>query len=285
MGAVSAPLKPRLDRLVEQVDVAARIAADPVRFPRRYEEPRDVEVAAVVAALLAFGRVDLFGPVVERLCVEMDQRGGPYRWVEGYDAGARAQIAGVYYRWIRVAELDALFRMLQAVYRRHTSLGELWAPGPAETSLGGAIDTLRALAPVGTTRAFASWLPHPASGSACKRWCMLMRWMVRRDAVDVGLWTHLSPRDLVIPLDTHVFRVSRFLGLTSRATPGWRTAVEISRSLARLHPTDPIRYDFALAHLGISGQCLGARDATICPACPLDGVCTAPPREAGRRGL
>lgn len=276
MGAVAAPLKARLDRLVGQVDVDARIAADPVRFPRRYTALRDVEVAGVLAALLAFGRVDLFGPVAERLFVEMDKRGGPARWVESYDADARGQIADVYYRWIRVGELDALFRMLQAVYRRHASLGELWRPGPAEASLGGAIDALRGFAPVGTSRAFASWLPHPGSGSACKRWCMFTRWMVRRDTIDLGVWTHLSPRDLVIPLDTHVFRVSHFLGLTTRATPGWRAAVEITTSLARLDPADPVRYDFALAHLGISGQCRGARDATICPSCPLDPVCTAP---------
>jgi endonuclease III len=110
---------------------------------------------------------------------------------------------------------------------------------------------------------------------------MLMRWFVRREAPDLGLWTHLSPADLVIPLDTHVFRVAGFLGLTDRATPGWATAEAITASLRRFDAADPVRYDFALAHLGISGACLGRRDAAVCPTCPLDAACRAPATDRG----
>lgn len=263
---------------VEGAGSAEGLARDPLRFPRRYRAPRDVEIAAVAAAMLAFGRVDLFGPVIERLLGVLDARGGPTAFTERFDDSDARALAGIAYRWNRSGDFVLLFRTLNAVYRSHPSLGALFAPGPARASLGGAIDALRALAPPETTRGFRTWLPHPDEGSACKRWLMLLRWMVRRDGLDLGLWAHLSPRDLVIPLDTHVMRLSRLLGLTARTDAGWRTAEEVTAGLRRLDPDDPVRFDFALAHLGISGACLGFRDVTICPACPLEPACRAPTR-------
>ncbi len=257
---------------------ASAVARDPVRFPRAYADPADAEVAAVVAAMLAFGRVDLFLPVVARTLAIADRHGGPAAFARGFDDTRAASLidADVTYRWNRPDDFVCLFRTLRAALARHERLGALFTPGPAAAGLGGAIDTLRACAPPNPSRGFRTWLPHPREGSACKRWLMLMRWMVRRDDVDLGLWTHLAPCDLVIPLDTHVMRISRFLGLTARNDAGWRTAEEITRALATLDPDDPVRYDFALAHLGISRACLGHRDATVCPTCPLDALCGAP---------
>ncbi len=259
----------------------ANVARDPIRFPRAYTDLRDVEVAAVLSAQLAYGRVDLFGPVIARLLAIADTHGGPAAYVEGFDAVRAAALDGVVYRWNRAEDFVLLFRLLQAVYRQHASLGALFAPGPAAASLGGAIDSLRSL--TGTleggepSRGFRTWLAHPEDGSACKRWLMFLRWMVRTDAMDLGRWTHLSPRDLVIPLDTHVMRLSGFLGLTRRADASWRTAEEVTAALRCLDPEDPVRFDFALAHLGISGACRGHRAVEVCPACPLDRVCAAPP--------
>jgi uncharacterized protein (TIGR02757 family) len=254
----------------------ANLARDPVRFPRAYRDRADVEVAAVLAAQLAFGRVDLFGPVIAHVLAILDSFGGPAAFVTGFDDRRAAALAGIQYRWNRAEDFVLLFRTLQAVYARHSSLGALWVPGPAAASLGGAIDTLRALAPAEQTRGFRTWLAHPADGSACKRWLMLLRWMVRRDGIDLGVWDHLSPGDLVIPLDTHVMRLAGFLGLTTRTDASWRTAEEVTAALRRLDPADPVRFDFALAHLGISGACRGHRDAEVCPTCPLDAVCRAP---------
>jgi uncharacterized protein (TIGR02757 family) len=119
-------------------------------------------------------------------------------------------------------------------------------------------------------------LTSPDDGSACKRLNLFLRWMVRPDdGVDLGPWTALTPADLVVPLDVHVLRISRFLGLTRRSDASWRTACEVTDGLARLDPADPVRFDFALSHLGISGACRGARHPDACPLCPLDPVCTA----------
>jgi uncharacterized protein (TIGR02757 family) len=246
-----------------------------VRFPRARSEPADAEITAVLAAMLAFGRVDLFLPVIARAVGHMDRFGGPAAFARDFDEVRAAALADVTYRWNRPADFVLLFRTLRTVLERHGSLGALFRPGPAATSLGGAIETLRAFAPDDAPRSFRTWLPHPREGSACKRWLMLMRWMVRRDDVDLGLWTHLSPRDLVIPLDTHVSRIARFLGLTRRTDAGWRTAEEVTAALRELDPDDPVRFDFPLAHIGISGGCLGYREPSVCAGCPIDAACRA----------
>jgi len=271
-----------LEALLLHVDPSQALARDPVRFPRRYPRFADAEVAAVLAALLAYGRVDLFGPVLERIFAHLDEAGGPAAYVDAFDGDP--WLDPLVYRWNRGGDFTLLFRTLRRVRAEHGSVGALFRPGPVGPSLSGAIATLRTSAPAPWTRGFRTWLTDPADGSACKRWLMLLRWMVRRDGVDLGHWTHLSPADLVIPVDTHVHRVARFLGFTRRRTADWRAAEEITAALRRFDPGDPVRYDFALAHLGISGACVGVRVPPVCARCPLDPVCTAPlPRRRGSR--
>ncbi|MEM6929588.1 MAG: DUF2400 family protein, partial [Myxococcota bacterium] len=123
-------------------------------------------------------------------------------------------------------------------------------------------------------RGLRMFLPRPSDGSATKRWWMILRWLVRRpDGVDRGLWTSRAPSELVIPLDTHVLRIARYVGLTARKDGSLRTALEITAGLRAIDPDDPVRFDFALAHLGISGGCKGRPDP-VCRPCPLRGLCT-----------
>ena len=104
---------------------------------------------------------------------------------------------------------------------------------------------------------------------------MLMRWMVRGpDEIDLGDWSELGTQRLVIPLDTHVHRISQNLGLTKRVTADWKTTAEITHRLRALDPMDPTRFDFALAHLGISGSCPSKRVSEICTRCPINTICT-----------
>jgi uncharacterized protein (TIGR02757 family) len=102
------------------------------------------------------------------------------------------------------------------------------------------------------------FFPSPEKGSACKRMNLFLRWMVRYRDIDFGIWDEIPPSKLIIPLDTHIARISRCLGLTERASSDWKTAKEITESLKRLDPGDPLKYDFALCHLGISGLCTKA---------------------------
>jgi uncharacterized protein (TIGR02757 family) len=273
---------------------ADAVAADPVLFLRRYSDPHDIEVAAVFAATLAFGRVAAFQPVIAQLLDLADQHGGPARWVDGFQPGDLASLAGIRYRWLRDSDLSLLVATIGAARRHHGSLGRMFVEairsqdahvGPAlDTVIGRLRDIASEQAPAfglkadfdRLPRGFRHALPRPSGGSACKRWNMLLRWMARKPAhagdPDLGLWA-IPTRQLMIPLDTHVLRVAQLVGLTRRTDGSWRTAVEVTRNLARIDPVDPVRFDFALAHLGISGGCKARHVPDICGECPLASAC------------
>jgi len=116
------------------------------------------------------------------------------------------------------------------------------------------------------------FFPRPSAGSACKRLNLFLRWMVRKDAIDLGVWSSVSPSRLVIPLDTHVIRVGRCLRLTRYASPGWKMAADITASLRAVDAADPVRYDFALCHVGMMGAC-GFEQEQGDRQCPLRGSC------------
>lgn len=282
-------MQPLLDALDARLDRAARIAADPVELPRRWSDPLDQEVAALFAAALAYGRADVFKPVLERVLAEMGP--SPAAFVRAFVRSPRkGAFAGAVYRFNRPADLAALAAAAGHVALRHGSLGERFA-GLFEEEGGGAPALRPALARFAAElrgapeagrllrgrgrRGLLHLLPDAAGPGASKRWNLYLRWMVRGpDAVDLGAWRGLVPPSaLVVPLDTHVHRVARCLGLTARPDASWRTAEEITAALRRIDPGDPVRFDFALCHLGMSGACPARRDPSACEACPLAPAC------------
>lgn len=288
-------LREALDALVERTDVPSRIPHDPIAFPRRYGDPRDAEVAAVLAAFLAFGRVASFTAVLERLFAALDP--SPAAFVRAFDPAARpAGLAGIGHRWTRPDDIAALLWILRVLLERHGSLGAFAAScqRPEDDDTGPllerfvaevrAIDTSPVYGRARWTRGLGHFFARPSAGSACKRLSLLLRWLVRpEDGLDLGLWRRVPPAKLVVPLDTHVLRIGRYLGLTRRRTGGWAAALDITRAFRRLSGADPLRYDFPLCHWGISGACPTGRDAAKCRACPLVGVC-AKGRVLARRG-
>jgi len=274
-------LRHDLEALIAAVDLPARLAHDPIAYPRRYRSVPDCEVAGLYAAFLAFGRVDLFRRTLDPWFAWLDAHGGPAAATLALDQADAAPILALQYRWVRGPDLIALMRAVGAALRAHGSLeGLLGPPGDVRARVDRAATWLLANSGAAPpSRALRHLIASPAKGSACKRWNLWLRWMVRPnvEGVDLGLWQTIAPSELIMPLDTHVLRTSRFLGLTARRDGSWRTAVEVTRALAELHPDDPVRYDFALAQLGISGACRGGRDPAICPGCPLDRLCRAPP--------
>lgn len=291
-------LRVRLDALVAQTDRAARLAVDPVGFVHRYDTAADQEVAGVVASVLAYGRVAAFRPVVDAVLSVADQHGGPHAFVVGCVESPEwtAPLAPLVYRWMRGPDLQLLCRTLGRVVRSGP-LDDVFVPSSADGSgLSSGIAALRqsALAEASVTewsalsRGFRYMLPHPSGGSACKRWCMFLRWMVRTPGpgaagIDLGLWKR-DPRSLTVPLDTHVSRIARLVGLTDRKDGSWRTAREVTAGLARIHPGDPLRADFALAHLGISGRCKARYEPSVCSTCALRTACREVPRQSPSTG-
>jgi len=258
-----------LETLYSQTDFAARKARDPVRVAHRYTRAGDQEVAGLISALFAYGRVDLFGPVVDDL---LDRLGpSPRDAVDAWEDDGRFE--DLVYRWNRGPDVALLLSAMRRVLEDHGSLGAVGGKGSAQR-IERLVMALDEAAGEGT-RGFRSWMNRPSKGSACKRWAMYVRWMVRPDieGVDLGLWD-ASPAELVIPVDVHVMRIAGFIGLTTRKTAGWKTAEDITRSLRRFDPVDPVRFDFAIAHLGISGLCKGHKRPE-CSACPLEPYCSA----------
>ncbi len=118
-------------------------------------------------------------------------------------------------------------------------------------------------------RSLTQFFASPKKDSACKRMNLFLRWMVRNKDIDLGVWNKIPPSKLIIPLDTHIAKISQCLGLTKRVSLDWKTAKEITESLKKLDPEDPLKYDFALCHQGISGLCRGEKFKDICSACAI----------------
>jgi uncharacterized protein (TIGR02757 family) len=288
-------LRPAQDRFVAGYDASARLGFDPVELPRRYRDPGDAEVAGLLAASLAYGRADLFKPRLEEVLAAMGPR--PAAFAEAFSRAPDPRaFAGFRYRFNRPADVAALVAAMGFLRARHGSLGARFGAlfaeeagradrtgareEPVRRALARFAAELRQAPPVGPLlrrrgrRGLLHLLPDADGAGACKRWYLYLRWMVRGpDAVDLGLWTGVPRTALVVPLDTHLARIGRCLGLTGRRDLSWRTAEEITRSLRLLDPADPVRYDFALCHLGMSGACPARRDPARCRACPLAEVC------------
>ncbi len=116
------------------------------------------------------------------------------------------------------------------------------------------------------------FFPRPSAGSACKRLNLFLRWMVRSDEVDLGVWRSVRPGQLIVPLDTHIIRLARCLRLTRYTSPGWKMAADITARLRALDPHDPVRFDFSICHVGMMNACgfgRGQGDSQ----CPLKGHC------------
>jgi uncharacterized protein (TIGR02757 family) len=277
-----------LDRFERAFDKRRRVGFDPVELPRRYRSPDDQEVAGLFSAALAYGRADVFRPQLERVLAEMGP--SPAAFCERF-AVRRAPLAfhGFRYRFNRPEDLAALAAAVGEVRGRHGSLGarfsallraEAGSAEPLRAALARFARELReapgALAALGTRggRGLAHLLPDARLAGACKRWNLYLRWMVRGpDEVDLGVWPGVPRSALVVPLDTHLARIARHLGLTDRRDMSWRTAEEITANLRLLDPRDPVRFDFALCHLGMSGACPARRERDRCRVCQLRTVC------------
>jgi uncharacterized protein (TIGR02757 family) len=280
-----ADLKGQLDRLYREFD-HPNSATDPIHIVRRYTTPADREVVGFIAAGLAFGRVASVLNSIESVLAVLGP--SPAAFIRAFDperddeGGPNLRSLG--HRWIRGNDLVALVLVLQDMLNASTSLeGFFTREHDASTpDIGDALDSFsRRACAVDLRPAYGRvpaapgvryFFPRPRAGSACKRLNLFLRWMVRRDEIDLGVWSRVPAAQLIVPLDTHVIRVGRCLRLTKYRSPGWRMAADITASLRRLDPVDPVKYDFSLCHLGMMGSC-GYAQRKRDKDCPLRGLC------------
>jgi uncharacterized protein (TIGR02757 family) len=283
MARVAIKPTDRLEELYRTFD-HVNSATDPVHIGRRYAAPEDREVVGFCAAALAFGRVASVLQSVEALLEVMGPH--PAAFVRAFDATRHSRrIEPLVHRWIRGRDLVALLLVLQRMLRESGSIEGFFAEGddPAASDVGPALDSFSVRALETDLReaygrrapkrlGVCYFFPRPSAGSACKRLNLFLRWMVRSDAIDLGVWTRVAPSRLIVPLDTHVIRLGRCLRLTRYVSPGWKMAAEITASLRALEPDDPVRYDFSLCHVGMMNAC-GYGRAQGDAQCPLRGLC------------
>lgn len=276
-------LKPLLDEFVEARPWAERVAADPVEFPHRFTEPRDIETVALLSASLAYGRASLFKPKIAGILEGLGA--SPARAMSALTVSdAKALLHGFVYRFNLPSDVAVLLMGMGRQLNEHGSLESAFLHGREaswQKTLANFAYGLRAAAPekeivrkLGPLRGLHHLLPFAEAGAA-KRLNLYLRWMVRGpDEIDFGIWKRVKPSELMIPLDTHVMRLSRWLGFTKRSAIGWKTAEEITEALRELDGEDPIRYDFALCHYGMSGACPVRPVKSNCAKCPLRGECS-----------
>lgn len=287
-----------LDGLHREYHRREYLHSDPLEFVHRYSDPWDREAVALPSALLAYGNVRQIRRSVEGLLTRISAVSvSPSDFIRGLSdpkrlKEARKALESYVHRFNRGPDLVLLFKLLNRSWARYGSLGghflrELEPDAPDfSLALNALIRDWRSWAGKEGQGSFRYLLTAPEDGSCCKRWCMLLRWMGRVDGLDLGLWGRnsslagtfphgrwLRPSQLVMPLDTHTGRISQYLALTRRKTIDWKTAVEVTESLRRSNPEDPVKYDFALARLGILDRCQRKYRAEICAACQLRPVC------------
>lgn len=269
-------LKQTLDKFYNDFDFAGHVRRDPIEFPHRYGDKRDIEVSGFIASCFAYGRVDLFKPVIEKILSPMGQ--SPYSFLTEFDVKKQKRYFSFKYRFNETSDILCLLFILHKLLAKYSSIENIFERhyNHDDADIGnGLAGLVTEIMSVNTSRVYdkdirprglVQFFPTPEKGSACKRMNLFLRWMVRDKDIDFGIWKGIPKNRLVIPLDTHIARVSRCLGFTKRASSDWKAALEITEALRRFDPEDPLRYDFALCHRGISGLCRSGESAA-CREC------------------
>lgn len=258
---------------------------DPISFVHRYRTSADQEIAAVISAAFAYGNI----AVILRNLNNIFQTIGPSprNYLKHFTvAQGLSTFAHFKHRFNDGKDLCALLWAMKQIIDDYDSLHSFLIVGhdpqakDISMTLNSFTERMLALNYPGIwegdypSRSFQFLFPPPASGSACKRLCMLLRWMVRcKDGIDLGIWQGINPAQLIIPVDTHISRIAVLLGLTTRKQADWAMARQITAALRELDPDDPVKYDFALAHLGISDGC-NSTTRSACPTCPIADICS-----------
>jgi uncharacterized protein (TIGR02757 family) len=256
------------------------IEPDPLQFVYRYHGPHDMEVAGFLAAALAYGRVRQIERSIDNLLSRMGR--SPFEFVLNFNNPARKKLTGFKHRFNTADDVCKLLSILRDVLHRHGSIEACFAShlepdddniiNALSRFITGLLDGYKCKTGVAVSKGLGYLLSDPANGSPCKRLNLFLRWMVRDDDVDTGIWKSVDKAKLVVPVDTHMARLCRILGFYDRRAVSLTTAVEITQRFARLEPADPVKYDFALSRIGIVEDCSG-RYRPRCEDCELIEFC------------
>lgn len=236
-------IKEKLDELAEHYNTPSFVEKDPVQFPRRFSKLQDIEIAAFLTATISWGNRASVLKSAEKMFAMMNDAPYDYIMNEDYRALGRKNIHRTFF------EHDLLYICsgLHEIYSKHDSLEEVFA----NKDLWDGIVSFRSIIQEANGGMSCKHISNPDKSSTCKRLHMALRWLIRQDGiVDLGVWKHISPSELYIPLDVHVARVSREFGILERKSNDRKAVEELTAVLRELKPEDPVIYDFALFGLG-----------------------------------
>ena len=245
-------MKSYLDQVLSQID-GQFIQNDPICIPHSFRSREDIEISGFFAAIFAWGRRDIIIRKANELMLLMNNE--PYQFIRNYSDSDFPKIKDFKHRTFNGSDLDFYIRALKSVYQDHGSLESLFKGDANADHIENHLTTFY--------YAFSTIVPSeprnlkhistPRSKSACKRLCMYLRWMVREDEIDFGIWKSIKPYQLVIPLDVHVMNVAKkYEILSENQKPCWQTAITLTNYLKNWSKEDPVKYDLALFSLGIA---------------------------------
>ncbi len=233
------------------------IDTDPILFPHRFKSYENIEIASLISALLSYGNVKQIKKSLAKIFNVMGD--DPYSFIKNFDP-KKNYFNNFVHRFNNGEDVSMLIDVIKKIYNKYGNIKNLFLIGYKrnDDTIISALDifTKNVLKIVGAPRlvahqGFRYFFPTPLDGSPCKRLNLFLRWMVRCDKVDFGLWEEISVNKLIIPLDTHIFRISKNLGLTKLNSPNLKACLEITENLKKFDPNDPVKYDFSLTRLGI----------------------------------
>lgn len=242
--------KTELDKLVQQYETEDFIKDDPVRFPSRFKDKKDIEIAGFISSLVAYGRRDIFTKKLDQL-FEIAQN-EPHNFILNFES----KVLGDFnYRFGKSEDFALIFSILKELYTKNGGLEELFKYGyeNSENMFIPVCDYFYSRVKT-ETQGFKFMIPNPRNGGAMKRMCMYLRWMVRKGPVDFGIWDFMPTSDLLIPLDVHVARISREVGLLNRTSNDFKAVLELTENLKKFDFNDPVKYDFAMFGYGINNK-------------------------------
>ena len=248
--------KNELEELVKTYEVKTFTVNDPSQFLRKYKNKKDTEITSFISALFSFGKREAF---IKKLNEIFDIMGSyPLNFILNFDKNKRP-FKNFKYRFIKEEDLNELLLCLKTLYSKGESLKSIFeygykTSGNIKGMLKIVVDYFYANSQNNDTVGFKHLLPKPDNGSAMKRFCMFLRWMVRDGEVDLGIWDFIPKNELLIPMDTHVIQQAQKMGLLSKPKADYKTAVELTNILKQFDPNDPVKYDFALFGYGIEND-------------------------------
>lgn len=243
--------KSELEKLTKKYETESFIKDDPIQFPHRFKDPQDIEIAAFLASLFAYGNRKVFIKKLDELFNIMNNQ--PLEFVLNFNPKT---LQGFNYRFAKDFDIIEVFHILKKLYKDDGGLKTLFKYGWESnnsilTMLQIVTDYFYSNAQNDVGQGFYHLIPNPKNGGAIKRMNMFLRWMVRKGPVDLGVWDFIPTSELLIPIDVHVARISREMGLLNRNSNDFKSVIELSENLKKFDPKDPVKFDFAMFGLGI----------------------------------